>query len=362
MSKREFLELAHVFDADKHSVGGWFWSEKLDGMRCFWDGGVTRGMLCAEVPFANVEKHGRFIHEVRSTGLWSRYGQPVRAPEWFLDSLPRCLLDGELYAGRGRFQFVMDTVKEHKADDNQWRQIQYVIFGSPDLNHLFMEGEIKGVNFKKEISSETFDWFISKAGNNLLSVPFLTPFEFVLTWLRHKVPQNEVVKLHINERLPLSQDAAVSRINSLVEIISLEGGEGLMIKKPESVWTPKRHKELLKVKKLQDAEATVVGYVTGRETDKGSKLLGLMGALVVQFGDTRFELSGFTDAERELSSNINAAQETVVAWACSNPGKECPSWIQSKHFPRGSVISFKYRELSVDGVPKEARYWRKHPC
>ena len=45
MSRREFLMLAHKFNPKKHRIGGWYMSEKLDGMRCWWDSGVTRGIL-----------------------------------------------------------------------------------------------------------------------------------------------------------------------------------------------------------------------------------------------------------------------------------------------------------------------------
>ena len=31
--KKEFVQLAKVFDAKKHGIGGWFASEKLDGQR-----------------------------------------------------------------------------------------------------------------------------------------------------------------------------------------------------------------------------------------------------------------------------------------------------------------------------------------
>ena len=30
--------LAHNYDPDKHNPTGWLMSEKLDGVRCFWDG------------------------------------------------------------------------------------------------------------------------------------------------------------------------------------------------------------------------------------------------------------------------------------------------------------------------------------
>ena len=42
-----------------------------------------------------------------------------------------------------------------------------------------------------------------------------------------------------------------------------------------------------------------------------------------------------------------------------NAGKEVSGDWTNRSFPRGSVVSFKYRELSVDQIPKEARYFRK---
>ena len=35
MLRREFLQLAKVFDSKKHGIAGWLVSEKLDGQRCF---------------------------------------------------------------------------------------------------------------------------------------------------------------------------------------------------------------------------------------------------------------------------------------------------------------------------------------
>ena len=45
---RELLQLAK--NHTNHQIGGWFVSDKLDGMRAYWDGGTTRGMLAADVP------------------------------------------------------------------------------------------------------------------------------------------------------------------------------------------------------------------------------------------------------------------------------------------------------------------------
>ena len=39
--RREFLQLAERYDAEKHDAAGRYISEKLDGTRCFWDGGLS---------------------------------------------------------------------------------------------------------------------------------------------------------------------------------------------------------------------------------------------------------------------------------------------------------------------------------
>ena len=104
MARREFLQLAHTYDPVKHQVGGWYLSEKFNGMRAYWDGGYTRGKLTSQVPFANTTKDYRRVHSPHATGLWTRYGKAIFAPKWWLDSLPQGnALDGELYAGKGKF-------------------------------------------------------------------------------------------------------------------------------------------------------------------------------------------------------------------------------------------------------------------
>ena len=55
--RREFLHLAQTYKPNKppragYDFSGYFLSEKLDGQRCFWDGGITRGMRTVDVPWA----------------------------------------------------------------------------------------------------------------------------------------------------------------------------------------------------------------------------------------------------------------------------------------------------------------------
>ena len=97
----------------------------------------------------------------------------------------------------------------------------------------------------------------------------------------------------------------------------------------------------------------MVGFTSGRETARGSRLLGKIGALIVDYQGKRLELAGLTDAEREF------ADPSARQWATSNPGIDAPRWVEGKQFRLGQTVTFKYRELSDDGIPKEARYWRR---
>ena len=356
---REFLMLAQTADLTKHSVGGWYMSEKLDGMRAFWDGGVTRGMPCSSIMFANVEKHDRFIQAQYSTGLWTRYGQPIHAPNWWLDRLPAMLLDGELYAGRGMFQFVTSTTKDHHPNDEDWKRIEYRIFDTPPVRMVFQTGKINNTNFKK-VFNNVHDWFEALPRfKDVKTVNYYTPFESSLFLLRKHISGTDApVSVHNQIQLPLAQDKAVAEINYWLAQISSSNGEGLMLRKRESFWEPKRSSNLLKVKKLQDAEGTVIGYITGEKTDKGSKLLGMLGSLIVEWKGKVFNLSGFTDEERHLSHAEGNVENEAKKWATNYPATELPEHMWATHFPRGTKVTFVYRELTDAGYPKEARFYR----
>ena len=82
--------------------------------------------------------------------------------------------------------------------------------------------------------------------------------------------------------------------------------------------------------KSADDEGIVIGY-----TDGEKRLEGTVGSVRVKWKNVEFSLSGFTDEQRELIAT----------------DKMCRV---------GEKITFRYRELSDSGVPKEARYMRPH--
>lgn len=338
MPKREFLMLSHK-RKPKHAIGGWFMSEKLDGMRCFWDGGISRGIPKAAIPWANTAKDHRYVVEQVATGLWSRYGNVIHGPSWFLDRLPKgVLLDGELWAGRGRRQFLMSTVKQLEPD-SRWEEVRYMPFNLVPPKRVFMSGTINIVNFKKDFG-RSMEWAMARLPDDVKGSIRYESAYYVLQ--RLGIPFVE------QRQLPFQTVAADEIVDNELRRITEAGGEGLILISPDCYWQPWRSHDTLKVKKYDDDEGIVVGYFAGH-----GKLLGMMGSMILEYNGSRFELSGFTDAERRVGSP--EAEE----WCKANPGAEFPAWASVSMFPRGTSVTFTYRGLTDDGIPNEASYLRK---
>jgi len=359
--RREFLMLGKAYDPSKHKIAGFYMSEKLDGIRAFWDGGITRGVPTASVPWASVlnPKTGQPKTKIKefSTGLWSRYGNPIMAPDWFLNTLPSCPLDGELWAGHGGFQTVTSVCKKDVPGD-EWRGVQYGIFGTPSIWCVFQDGEIKNSNFLKTINRHEIELWLKNRDRNLvegfISLSGEPNFAAELANLKEWIDSTSETHFMIRqEKLSDNEATAKIRVEDAKRQVIEGGGEGLVLRNPQKVWVPKRSDAVLKVKGELDAEGTIVGFTSGRETDKGSKLLGKIGALILDFAGKRLELAGLTDEEREFSC------EEEVNYAKDNPGIDMPKGFQGRKFKVGEWVTFQYRELTNEGIPKEARYWRK---
>lgn len=335
---REFIQQCHKYDEAKHLIGGWYLSEKLDGMRAFWDGGFTRGWLTADVPFANTTKDCRLLKPPISTGLWSRYAKSIAAPDWWLNTLPNFPLDGELYMGVGRFQDVMSAARKFKPVDSEWKELTYNCYDLPSYSAFLAPGRINNPQWTaiykdmRHLSPNT-----DTGLTNFYRINKLMELGEIDLGTAHWVPQF---------KLPMSSTKAQELIDmSLNKILNL-GGEGLVLRKPSSIWAPLRSHDSLKIKPWNDSEGTVIGYTWGK-----GKFENMLGALHIFWDDKIFELSGFTDEERELFDEPYDDNRT--------PGNLAVNSTTSNVFPRGSTVTFKYRELTKDGYPKEARYWRK---
>ena len=231
-------------------------SEKYDGVRALWDGKTLR----------------------------SRAGNVIAAPAWFLAKLPKQALDGELWIGRGQFEKLSGTVRKTTPQDEEWRQIKYMIFELPDAPGTFAE---RYEQIKRIVAATNF--------------PQLVAIE------QFRLPDNAALRRKLDE-------------------IVRAGGEGLMLHRADAPYLTGRSDALLKFKPLLDAEATVIAHLPGR-----GRLEGMMGALLVETAQgVRFQLgTGFSDAQR----------------------RDPP--------PVGSQVTFSYRDLTRDGVPRFASYLRR---
>lgn len=379
MAKRDFLMLAHQYDPKKHRGNGWYASEKLDGVRCFWDSGVTRGMDAERVPWANTAKHDRFRTETICTGLWTRYGQPIMAPDFWLDNLPEIPLDGELTMGRGSWQQLSSCIRRRVANRDNWLAVKYMVFDSPPLKVVFEDGTINGTNYKKKFSG-IIEWLRGTNWPDDWHPTPMVPYYKTLAKLKETIGTGRMfIEVLKQEQMPSDTPSTNMRISELLGEIEAAGGEGLILRAPTSFWRPERSHDLLKVKRLHDAEGTVVGYRWAKSTDldrsltgeSTNKLLGLMGSVRLRLDSgVEFDLSGFTDDERDMvvlspgridnDQTIWEVGESAYPIGRAFPGKEVQDWIENPRFPRGTRLTFRYRELSDSGIPKEARFLRKH--
>lgn len=338
---RELVMLAEPFDPAKHRMAGMYLSEKLDGMRALWLP-ATRGKPITDFQFANVDKKQK---EFLSTGLWSRYGNPLLCPEWFTVGWPSHPLDGELYMGRKKFEETMSVLRKHEPIDEEWAKIKYHVFEKPQYRVIFANGRINNTQYKKQVK---FADNMVHVGEEAIRIGFANNFDAIYRTLQRDLIPTNTLCLHPQRQLPFSTDEARKIIFDELDRVTDEGGEGLILRHPGSEYETIRSKFLLKVKKLNDAEAMVVGYRAGQ-----GKFLGMLGSLTVKWQHGTFELSGFTDAQRKLN-------EDAQMWALSHPGDVFPDMVVSDEFPYRSVVTFRYRELTADKMPKEGRFLRKY--
>ena len=178
---------------NSQDLAGWWLSEKLDGVRAYWDG----------------------------KALISRLGNRFHAPDWFLAGLPDFPLDGELWIGRKSFQRTVSIVRRQDKSD-LWKEVRYVAFDAPAVDAAF-EGRLAAIHSHIE----------------RFRPPYLSAHEHAIcTDLDHL-------------------RAELARIEAL-------GGEGLMLRQPESRYEVGRSLTLLKVKTFHDAEARVLEREGGR--------------------------------------------------------------------------------------------------
>ncbi|KAJ1549527.1 hypothetical protein HK096_011428, partial [Nowakowskiella sp. JEL0078] len=216
----------------------------------------------------------RAVWDPKIQTFLSRTGNPFFAPKTFTTGYPEDMtLDGELFSGRGQFNSTVSIVRTMNSPN--WNKIRYKVFDVID---------------------------------------FSDPFESRQSTLQNlKSKNNDCTTIDIVEQtIVRSRDHVIEELKNVEQL----GGEGLMLRSPNSLYEGKRSKSLLKVKSFYDAEAIVEGYEDGKGKHKGT-----VGALKCKMECGKvFKIgTGLSDAERR------------------NPPKI------------GDIVTYKLQELTPDG-------------
>lgn len=91
-------------------LSDWLMSEKLDGVRAYWDG----------------------------KRLLSKTGKPFKPPGSFLENFPDFAVEGELWGGRGTFEKTVGIVMQKDAHIG-WHDLKFALFDVPNAPGGFEE-------------------------------------------------------------------------------------------------------------------------------------------------------------------------------------------------------------------------------
>ncbi|ALV65374.1 DNA ligase [Campylobacter fetus] len=233
-------EVMLLKEYNDENLSGWLVSEKYDGVRAIWDG----------------------------KNLKSRNAKIINAPKWWLKDFPSFAIDGELWSGRGEFEFISSVV--NSFDDKGWKNIKFMVFDVPNA---------KG-NLRERL--EVLREFLKENPNKFIRVI-------------------EQIKINSN------QDAFAF----LDEIIS-GGGEGVVVRNENAPYKNGRSGEILKLKKFKDSECRVVKLQSGK-----GKFEGLLGSLICVDIFSNIELkigSGFSDEQRADPPKVG----TIITYKYQN--------------------------------------------
>ena len=144
---------------------------------------------------------------------------------------------------------------------------------------------------------------------------------------RIKKMNNLVEVTNSNYLLAIKQEkiGSITLLHQRLSKVVNMGGEGLMLHHQDAHYKTGRSNDLMKLKRHDDAEAIVIGYIAGKGKYKnklGSLKVKMPSGLIFKIG------TGFTDQQRNEPPKI------------------------------GSTVTFKYIGKTVRGVPKFASFLR----
>nr|WP_314088927.1 DNA ligase [uncultured Campylobacter sp.] len=262
-AKKAKFELLKLSEYKGQNVGGWLASEKLDGVRAYWDG----------------------------RNLLSRNGKILAAPEAWSAHFPPFALDGELYTARGEFEKIQSIVMDKTPSVTAWSEIKFYVFDVPGAGGGLLE---------RLSELEKFILQNPQAGQNLKII--------------------KQVKVKDN-----------AEFEAFAEHIVAKGGEGAVAREPSAPYERKRSKNALKYKKFKDAECEVTAINAGT-----GKYAGLMGSVTCK---------ALSAAGSNTDEQIASGVKFKIGSGFSDEERANPPKI-------GSIITYKYQNLTAKGVPR----------
>jgi DNA ligase-1 len=215
--------------------------------------------------------------------LLTRQGNIIHSPKWFTQNWPTTAMDGELWIARDQFQSTVSCVRKININEDCWRSVRFMMFDLPK-------------------SIDTFTQRIAA--------------------MKSLIDNNSSNYLGMIQQFKLKNN---QQLDELLEYITDNKGEGLMIHKANAYYYSGRTSNIMKLKKYQEAEATIIAYVGGK-----GKYQGMLGAVTVKTPTgIVFNIgSGFSDNERANPPAI------------------------------GSIITYKYNGKTKASKPRFARFFR----
>ena len=291
MLAKEYMKGMSSPKSDQNCIPpiGWIVSEKYDGYRARWMGETNHVFLSR----AQKEFSG--------------------APEWYKLAMPEENLDGELWVGRENFQ-SMGVVRKKVPNPEEWIPVKYLVYDIPDLDKPFSE---RLVILRKIVKENKARW--------------------------DEVKKTLPEELQIECPLKMAPQTVIESEEQMEEIyrtIIEKGGEGIMLKDPDSFYENKRSNYLLKYKPSFDEEAIIVDYKLGK-----GKYTGILGGFICK-PLLNMDTYHLIDKDEKHEFSISGMDDEV-----RNEYKET--------HPIGTIISYEHSGKTDSGKPRFARYMRK---
>ena len=274
---------------DYNPPEGWYMSEKLDGYRAQTDN--------------------------EDDTIKSRNGKVYNCPKWFIDAIRLDVvvnMDGELFAGRDKFQ-QMGVVRKKVPIDEEWYNIKFYVFDLPDLMEPFK------MRYQKLVK------IVEILQTNWINYQSLNP-EFKDVSCPVVLCEHWIVK-------------STDDMKCFYKYVLDSGGEGIMLNNPNAMYEGKRSNGLLKYKPSFDMEAKIIGYKEGKAKNKGK-----LGAFICQpliNCDTYHMVDEVESHEFATSGMDDSVREGYL-----------------KTHPKGTIITIGCSGYTGSGKPRFARYLR----